>query len=143
MFKRFVMAQGFLLKKAWGFSRLLFLGKMMVALVAGITPTLLVLLERQFVEQLTQKQWPQALIYIGAITLATILSAVFVGFLNSKLHTGEEQLSGQLLFGIKQKTAEMDLKLLNAPTISTLRERAEKTAANSQQIIQNIDIFFK
>lgn len=125
----------------WNFSKTLFCGKFLIAVLNGVIAPLNAYIVKILIEYITQNNWNASLITIGVIAGVNLLNGCLLAFVTKKLGVISDLFRNYLMFEFNSKIANMDYEILYAPVMIQKKDMALK-AIQEGRAINYLDITF-
>ncbi len=136
MLKRILSVQKYMIARMWRCSKMLFFTTFLSAVVAGLAPTLTVYLSRQFVQSLTDLDFPMSLKYIAAIIGAQLAILIFNRVIDTSTMSVYSRIKVNMWFETFEKTCTLDMAIYDSPDVRTLYQEARgATQSNRCNIV--------
>lgn len=132
---------GYMFKVIWNFSKSLFLGKMLLAILNGVIAPLNAYILKILVERITAFDWNSTLAVIGIIAAVNLANGVLQAYINRKLGITGDLFRNHLMFEFNSKVVNMDYEILFEPDMIQMKELAFKTIREGRAI-KYLDILF-
>ncbi len=116
--------QIYIIKKAWGFSKLFFVCRLIIAVLTGVMPALNAYMYKLFVDKIMLPNWTGALQIVLIIALIGLVNATIRTILNRKIGIISDLFRNALLFDIQSTIVNMDYNLLFSPEMMKKKELA-------------------
>lgn len=131
----------YMFKVIWNFSKSLFLGKMLLAILNGVIAPLNAYILKILVEKITVFDWNSTLAVIGIIAAVNLTNGVLQAYINRKLGITGDLFRNYLMFEFNSKVVNMDYEILFEPDMIQMKELAFKTIREGRAI-KYLDILF-
>lgn len=131
----------YMFKVIWNFSKSLFLGKMLLAILNGVIAPLNAYILKILVERITVFDWNSTLAVIGIIAAVNLTNGVLQAYINRKLGITGDLFRNHLMFEFNSKVVNMDYEILFEPDMIQMKELAFKTIREGRAI-KYLDILF-
>lgn len=131
----------YMFKVIWNFSKSLFLGKMLLAILNGVIAPLNAYILKILVEKITVFDWNSTLAVIGIIAAVNLTNGVLQAYINRKLGITGDLFRNHLMFEFNSKVVNMDYEILFEPDMIQMKELAFKTIREGRAI-KYLDILF-
>lgn len=131
----------YMFKVIWNFSKSLFLGKMLLAILNGVIAPLNAYILKILVERITAFDWNSTLAVIGIIAAVNLANGVLQAYINRKLGITGDLFRNHLMFEFNSKVVNMDYEILFEPEMIQMKELAFKTIREGRAI-RYLDIIF-
>lgn len=131
----------YMFKVIWNFSKSLFLGKMLLAILNGVIAPLNAYILKILVERITAFDWNSTLAVIGIIAAVNLANGVLQAYINRKLGITGDLFRNHLMFEFNSKVVNMDYEILFEPDMIQMKELAFKTIREGRAI-KYLDILF-
>lgn len=131
----------YMFKVIWNFSKSLFLGKMLLAILNGVIAPLNAYILKILVEKITVFDWNSTLAVIGIIAAVNLANGVLQAYINRKLGITGDLFRNHLMFEFNSKVVNMDYEILFEPDMIQMKELAFKTIREGRAI-KYLDILF-
>jgi len=131
----------YMFKVIWNFSKSLFLGKMLLAILNGVIAPLNAYILKILVERITAFDWNSTLAVIGIIAAVNLTNGVLQAYINRKLGITGDLFRNHLMFEFNSKVVNMDYEILFEPDMIQMKELAFKTIREGRAI-KYLDILF-
>lgn len=131
----------YMFKVIWNFSKSLFLGKMLLAILNGVIAPLNAYILKILVERITAFDWNSTLAVIGIIAAVNLANGVLQAYINRKLGITGDLFRNHLMFEFNSKVVNMDYEILFEPDMIQMKELAFKTIQEGRAI-KYLDILF-
>ncbi len=131
----------YMFKVIWNFSKSLFLGKMLLAILNGVIAPLNAYILKILVESITAFDWNSTLAVIGIIAAVNLANGVLQAYINRKLGITGDLFRNHLMFEFNSKVVNMDYEILFEPDMIQMKELAFKTIREGRAI-KYLDILF-
>lgn len=131
----------YMFKVIWNFSKSLFLGKMLLAILNGVIAPLNAYILKILVERITAFDWNSTLAIIGIIAAVNLANGVLQAYINRKLGITGDLFRNHLMFEFNSKVVNMDYEILFEPEMIQMKELAFKTIREGRAI-RYLDILF-
>ena len=131
----------YMFKVIWNFSKSLFFGKMLLAILNGIIAPLNAYILKILVERITAFDWNSTLAVIGIIAAVNLANGVLQAYINRKLGITGDLFRNHLMFEFNSKVVNMDYEILFEPEMIQMKELAFKTIREGRAI-RYLDIIF-
>lgn len=131
----------YMFKVIWNFSKSLFLGKMLLAILNGVIAPLNAYIIKILVERITAFDWNSTLAVIGIIAAVNLANGVLQAYINRKLGITGDLFRNHLMFEFNSKVVNMDYEILFEPDMIQMKELAFKTIREGRAI-KYLDILF-
>lgn len=131
----------YMFKVIWNFSKSLFLGKMLLAILNGVIAPLNAYILKILVERITAFDWNSTLAIIGIIAAVNLANGVLQAYINRKLGITGDLFRNHLMFEFNSKVVNMDYEILFEPDMIQMKELAFKTIREGRAI-KYLDILF-
>lgn len=131
----------YMFKVIWNFSKSLFLGKMLLAILNGVIAPLNAYILKILVERITAFDWNSTLAVIGIIAAVNLANGVLQAYINRKLGITGDLFRNHLMFEFNSKVVNMDYEILFEPDMIQMKELAFKTIREGRAI-KYLDIIF-
>ena len=107
----------YMFKVIWNFSKSLFFGKMLLAILNGVIAPLIAYILKILVEKITVFDWNSTLAVIGIIAAVNLTNGVLQAYINRKLGITGDLFRNHLMFEFNSKVVNMDYEILFEPDI--------------------------
>lgn len=131
----------YMFKVIWNFSKSLFFGKMLLAILNGVIAPLNAYILKILVEKITVFDWNSTLAVIGIIAAVNLTNGVLQAYINRKLGITGDLFRNHLMFEFNSKVVNMDYEILFEPEMIQMKELAFKTIREGRAI-RYLDIIF-
>ena len=131
----------YMFKVIWNFSKSLFFGKMLLAILNGVIAPLNAYILKILVEKITVFDWNSTLAVIGIIAAVNLTNGVLQAYINRKLGITGDLFRNHLMFEFNSKVVNMDYEILFEPDMIQMKELAFKTIREGRAI-KYLDILF-
>lgn len=131
----------YMFKVIWNFSKSLFFGKMLLAILNGVIAPLNAYILKILVEKITVFDWNSTLAVIGIIAAVNLANGVLQAYINRKLGITGDLFRNHLMFEFNSKVVNMDYEILFEPDMIQMKELAFKTIREGRAI-RYLDILF-
>lgn len=131
----------YMFKVIWNFSKSLFFGKMLLAILNGVIAPLNAYILKILVEKITVFDWNSTLAVIGIIAAVNLANGVLQAYINRKLGITGDLFRNHLMFEFNSKVVNMDYEILFEPDMIQMKELAFKTIREGRAI-KYLDILF-
>lgn len=131
----------YMFKVIWNFSKSLFFGKMLLAILNGVIAPLNAYILKILVEKITVFDWNSTLAVIGIIAAVNLTNGVLQAYINRKLGITGDLFRNHLMFEFNSKVVNMDYEILFEPEMIQMKELAFKTIREGRAI-RYLDILF-
>ena len=131
----------YMFKVIWNFSKSLFFGKMLLAILNGVIAPLNAYILKILVEKITVFDWNSTLAVIGIIAAVNLTNGVLQAYINRKLGITGDLFRNHLMFEFNSKVVNMDYEILFDPEMIQMKELAFKTIREGRAI-RYLDIIF-
>lgn len=131
----------YMFKVIWNFSKSLFFGKMLLAILNGVIAPLNAYILKILVEKITVFDWNSTLEVIGIIAAVNLTNGVLQAYINRKLGITGDLFRNHLMFEFNSKVVNMDYEILFEPDMIQMKELAFKTIREGRAI-KYLDILF-
>lgn len=131
----------YMFKVIWNFSKSLFFGKMLLAILNGVIAPLNAYILKKLVEKITVFDWNSTLAVIGIIAAVNLANGVLQAYINRKLGITGDLFRNHLMFEFNSKVVNMDYEILFEPDMIQMKELAFKTIREGRAI-KYLDILF-
>lgn len=131
----------YMFKVIWNFSKSLFFGKMLLAILNGFIAPLNAYILKILVEKITVFDWNSTLAVIGIIAAVNLANGVLQAYINRKLGITGDLFRNHLMFEFNSKVVNMDYEILFEPDMIQMKELAFKTIREGRAI-RYLDILF-
>ena len=131
----------YMFKVIWNFSKSLFFGKMLLAILNGVIAPLNAYILKILVEKITVFDWNSTLAVIGIIAAVNLTNGVLQAYINRKLGITGDLFRNHLMFEFNSKVVNMDYEILFEPDMIHMKELAFKTIREGRAI-KYLDILF-
>ena len=131
----------YMFKVIWNFSKSLFFGKMLLAILNGVIAPLNAYILKILVERITAFDWNSTLAVIGIIAAVNLTNGVLQAYINRKLGITGDLFRNHLMFEFNSKVVNMDYEILFEPEMIQMKELAFKTIREGRAI-RYLDIIF-
>lgn len=131
----------YMFKVIWNFSKSLFFGKMLLAILNGVIAPLNAYILKILVEKITVFDWNSTLAVIGIIAAVNLANGVLQAYINRKLGITGDLFRNHLMFEFNSKVVNMDYEILFEPDMIQMKELAFKTIREGRAI-RYLDIIF-
>lgn len=131
----------YMFKVIWNFSKSLFFGKMLLAILNGVIAPLNAYILKILVERITAFDWNSTLAVIGIIAAVNLANGVLQAYINRKLGITGDLFRNHLMFEFNSKVVNMDYEILFEPDMIQMKELAFKTIREGRAI-RYLDIIF-
>lgn len=131
----------YMFKVIWNFSKSLFLGKMLLAILNGVIAPLNAYILKILVERITAFDWNSTLAVIGIIAAVNLANGVLQAYINRKLGITGDLFRNHLMFEFNSKVVNMEYEILFEPEMIQMKELAFKTIREGRAI-RYLDIIF-
>lgn len=131
----------YMFKVIWNFSKSLFFGKMLLAILNGVIAPLNAYILKILVERITAFDWNSTLAVIGIIAAVNLANGVLQAYINRKLGITGDLFRNHLMFEFNSKVVNMDYEILFEPDMIQMKELAFKTIREGRAI-KYLDILF-
>lgn len=131
----------YMFKVIWNFSKSLFFGKMLLAILNGVIAPLNAYILKILVEKITVFDWNSTLAVIGIIAAVNLANGVLQAYINRKLGITGDLFRNHLMFEFNSKVVNMDYEILFEPEMIQMKELAFKTIREGRAI-RYLDIIF-
>ena len=131
----------YMFKVIWNFSKSLFFGKMLLAILNGVIAPLNAYILKILVEKITVFDWNSTLAVIGIIAAVNLANGVLQAYINRKLGITGDLFRNHLMFEFNSKVVNMDYEILFEPDMIQMKELAFKIIREGRAI-RYLDIIF-
>lgn len=131
----------YMFKVIWNFSKSLFFGKMLLAILNGVIAPLNAYILKILVEKITVFDWNSTLAVIGILAAVNLTNGVLQAYINRKLGITGDLFRNHLMFEFNSKVVNMDYEILFEPEMIQMKELAFKTIREGRAI-RYLDIIF-
>ena len=131
----------YMFKAMWNFSKILFWGKFLIAVLNGIIAPLNAYIVKILIECITQNNWNASLIIIGIIAAINLLNGCLLAYIQKKLGVISDLFKNYLVFEFNSKIANMDYEILYDPIMIQKKDMALK-AIQGGRATNYLDITF-
>ena len=114
----------YMFKVIWNFSKSLFFGKMLLAILNGVIAPLNAYILKILVEKITVFDWNSTLAVIGIIAAVNLTNGVLQAYINRKLGITGDLFRNHLMFEFNSKVVNMDYEILFEPDMILMKELA-------------------